>query len=202
MTRIAGNDRLHARCLSSQARFLGTVWGTVWATVWASLLAFGSGCLSPPAETAPPVTQEMLRDAIDALPPLEPGGLRVALAFAGDTDLDLGVTDPNLNSIRFTEPRGAGGARFSADRGCGDPAPRVEIVEWKSACPGRFEISIEHASDCAQPGPEEEEAARRWQLRIDHAGVEWKEGIVEHEAFVPIFFEVEGTSASARDCGP
>lgn len=177
----------------------------------AGALFFALGCAGPRIEGPLPVTPEMLRDAVDQLAPIEPGTLRIALAFAGDTDLDLAVTDANLDSVHFARPLGARGGRFLADRGCGDPAPRVEMIEWENVCPGIFEISIEHAADCASPEAEQgilalsANNARRtpkriWQLRIDHEGVEFKEGRIEANAFLPIVFEVKRSGASIPGC--
>ncbi len=169
-------------------------------TLFLGLLCSALGCAGSPAEMPLPVTPGMLRDAVDTLPAAPPGTLRIALAFAGDTDLDLAVTDSHLDSVRFARPLGTRGGRFSADRGCGDLAPRVEIIEWQDVCPGRFEISIEHASDCVLPQSEQGALERRWQLRIDYEEIEWKEGRIEADAFLPIVFEVERSSASPADC--
>lgn len=164
------------------------------------LLCFALGCAGSPIGAALPVTPEMLRDAVDTLPAVEPGTLRVALAFGGDADLDLAVTDAQFDSVRFARPLGARGGHFSADRGCGDPAPRVETIEWKNVCPGRFVISIKHASDCVLAQPEQGALERRWQLRIDHEGVERKEGRIEDGAFLSIVFEVEPSGAPIAGC--
>ncbi|MFK7898653.1 MAG: hypothetical protein AB8G23_22660 [Myxococcota bacterium] len=164
------------------------------------LVLSGLGCATLPAESEIRVTPEMLRDAVDTLPPVEPGTLRIALAFSGESDLDLGVTDPTLETIRFARPRDTRGGKFSGDRGCGDPAPRIEIVSWKDVCPGRFEITVEHAADCGGALMEANKSKPQWQLRIDHDGVEWKEGRIARSAFVPIIFEVERTNTTPAHC--
>jgi hypothetical protein len=140
-------------------------------TAVAVLVAAVAGCASP--AVAPELAEaERLRAwlerALADRPRPAPDALRVYLAFAGDVDLDLYVTDPTQETVYFANTPSRAGGRLDADLQCGASAEgegdRVERVRFAEPPPGRYRVSVDHPRSCG---------ARRtagYALAVEHGG--------------------------------
>lgn len=174
------------------------------ALLLCSLIAIGwaaTACLSP--ETALPETpaerERRLRASLEALEPVPEGGLRVALVFTTDVDLDLRVTDPRGEVVHYAHPRAASGLHFGEDRQCGDPAPRIEQAEASPSRPGRYLIGIDYRLRCdGRQADKQLRLATRWYLRLDRGGeIEWSTGRIEPGQSLPQAAVIEVVEESA-----
>ena len=105
-------------------------------------LALAAGCASTPALLVAPVQ-----------PPPAPGDLRVELVFGEGADLDLYLTDPSQETVYFANtPSRVNGGRLAADCRCDARAPRIEVVVFENAPPGRYRVGVDHAERCAEAG--------------------------------------------------
>lgn len=110
-------------------------------------------CAAPPAGT-PDSRLSQHADALEATlreqvqPPLEPGALRVRLAFGEDVDLDLFMTDPSYESVYFANKTSRTGGILAEDVRCDAPAPRIETVTLREPRPGRYRIGVDFPRRC------------------------------------------------------
>lgn len=105
-------------------------------------LGLAAGCASAPALLTAPVQA-----------PPAPGDLRVELVFGEGADLDLYLTDPSQETVYFANtPSQVNGGRLAADRRCEARAPRIEVVVFENAPPGRYRVGVDHAEGCEAGG--------------------------------------------------
>ena len=82
--------------------------------------------------------------------PLPPRSLQVRLIFGEEADLDLFVTDPDLETVYFGNNPSLGGGVLAEDVRCDRAAPRGEVVTFLDARSGRYRVGIEHARSCTR----------------------------------------------------
>lgn len=114
-------------------------------------------------------------------------GLRVELEFGAEADLDLFVTDPMHEEIYFANRSSRLGGRFEIDRRCGDPAPRIERVDFPVAPTGRYRISVDFPLRCRSGVDEAPYRLRLWSSR----GYEEREGIARFGRLERLALEFE-----------
>lgn len=134
---------------------------------------------------AAPVAERLASEA----PPPE-GALVVRLAFGAEADLDLYVTDPQLETVYFGHVEARSGGRLQADRRCGSPAPRVEEVRFEHPLPGRYRVGVDHPERCG-----EGEGPVPFAVSVAGPGVARSaEGALPARTFEPVVleFELEG----------
>jgi hypothetical protein len=149
------------------------------------------GCATP---VAPEVEEaERLRtwleQALAARPAPEPEALHIYLAFAGDVDLDLYVTDPTQETTYFANSPSRLGGRLDADLQC-DASPReperAERIRYAAPLPGRYRVSVDHPRSCERP------RAAGFALAVEHAGRRtFHSGTVRPREFRLIALEVD-----------
>lgn len=72
----------------------------------------------------------------------------VRLAFGAETDLDLYVTDPLLETVYFANHEGKSGGIISEDVRCGMQGPRIETVRFAKPIAGLYRIGIDYPESC------------------------------------------------------
>ncbi|MEE2672660.1 MAG: hypothetical protein VX466_02620 [Myxococcota bacterium] len=82
--------------------------------------------------------------------PREATSLQVRLVFGAEADADLFVSDPDLETVYFGNNPSLGGGVLAEDIRCNAPPPRVEVVTFRNARPGRYRIGVEHARRCTR----------------------------------------------------
>jgi len=90
------------------------------------------------------------------LAPLEASGpgVTVTLRWTASVDLDLYVTDPDLETAYFANPRTRSGGVLARDARCADgpPGARTEQVHWTTPPPGRYRVGVDFPEVCGS-GP-------------------------------------------------
>ena len=81
-------------------------------------------------------------------PPRQASGLQIRLGFGAEADVDLFVTDPDLETVYFGNNPSRGGGVLERDLRCGGPEPRTEVVKLRKATPGPYRVGIEYARSC------------------------------------------------------
>lgn len=131
---------------------------------WLGLLTCGLlACASgpPPTPRPPEWNAERLEEAerLERLLGEEPaaaaGVLELRLAFPGDVDLDLYVTDPQLETLYYANTPVRSGGELLEDRRCdgdSDGAPRVETARFAAPLTGRYRVGVDHPSSCRGGG--------------------------------------------------
>jgi hypothetical protein len=101
---------------------------------------------APQAAWTPALEAEAARleAALAQAEPAAAGALRVRLAFGGEADLDLYVTDPLAETLYFANERAASGGRLIADARCDSPAPRIEEVLFAAPLPGSYRVGVDY----------------------------------------------------------
>jgi hypothetical protein len=116
-----------------------------------------------------------------------PRAMVVRLGFGAAADLDLYVTDPLQETVYYANTPARSGGALDADRGCGDPAPRVETVVFERPLPGRYRIGVDFPKSC-----DGSDRAAPYAVRVERAGhVHAREGSVEPRRFAPIVLELD-----------
>ncbi|HEB90453.1 MAG TPA: hypothetical protein ENI85_12850 [Deltaproteobacteria bacterium] len=95
-----------------------------------------------------------LREALDRATSIgrsTGGDLVVRLAYGPEADLDLFVTDPDQEAVYFANSPSRSGGRLVADRRCGDPAPRIEVVHYPRPIGGRYRVGVDFHRRCEGP---------------------------------------------------
>lgn len=115
-----------------------------------------AGCVTP--EAGDPDLQMRLDRRSEALGAFltetdvqKPGrqqGLVVRLAFGPEADLDLYVTDPQLETVYFANHKSKSGGQISADRRCGGDAVRIEEVQFDVVLAGHYRVGIDYPEGC------------------------------------------------------
>ena len=84
------------------------------------------------------------------------GGLVVTLTWSAPVDLDLYVTDPDLESVYFANPRSRSGGVLERDARCADGAGAgsEERVRWTTPPPGRYRVGVDYIEACARAADE------------------------------------------------
>jgi hypothetical protein len=122
-----------------------------------ALLALG--CASAPSPPPPPpewtdawrAQAVLLADHLRALPLAPASQLVVRLAFPREVDLDLYVTDPQLETVYYANTPARSGGRLERDARCGDPdaeVVRVETVRFEAPPAGRYRVGVDHPERC------------------------------------------------------
>ena len=75
-------------------------------------------------------------------------GLSVQLAFEADTDLDLYVTGPLLETVYFANLASKSGGELSADVRCDSEGQRLEEVVFVDPLPGKYRIGVDFPERC------------------------------------------------------
>jgi hypothetical protein len=86
------------------------------------------------------------------LAPLEPGTVRVRLAFPQSADLDLYVTGPTHETVYFANTPARTGGELERDLRCDAPAPRVEVVTFAAATAGPYRVGVDFPEHCEGAG--------------------------------------------------
>ncbi|MFQ5699814.1 MAG: hypothetical protein ACE5IL_16240 [Myxococcota bacterium] len=81
-------------------------------------------------------------------PPPRAGSLRVRLAFGAGADLDLYVTGPARETVYFANSPARSGGTLERDLRCDGPAPRIEVVRFERAAPGRYRVGVDFPRRC------------------------------------------------------
>ena len=72
----------------------------------------------------------------------------VSLAFSAETDLDLYVTDPLLETVYFANHESKSGGTISGDVRCDMEGPRIETVRFERPMAGLYRIGIDYPESC------------------------------------------------------
>jgi hypothetical protein len=125
--------------------------------VLVALLALGCASAPPPAPP-PPDWSDALReqavalgDHLRALPVAPAPELVVRLAFPREADLDVYVTDPQLETVYYANTPVRSGGRIERDARCADAdasAVRVETVRFEAPLAGRYRVGVDHPERC------------------------------------------------------
>jgi len=86
--------------------------------------------------------------AAQSLAPLEPGSVRVRLAFPDSADLDLYVTGPTHETVYFANTPARSGGELARDLRCDAAAPRIEVVTFAPAAPGPYRVGVDFPEHC------------------------------------------------------
>ena len=113
---------------------------------------------TPPPPRPPPDWTHARRAAVSALAdrlraesPAQASVLVVRLAFSSEVDLDLYVTDPQLETVYYANTPSKTGGALQADRRCTDTAEepvRVETVHFESPPAGRYRVGVDYPHRC------------------------------------------------------
>jgi hypothetical protein len=165
----------------------------------AALACTWVACASGPAPAPPPVPEwsEPRTRAVAALesllasrPPAATGGLELRLAFAGDVDLDLYVTDPRLETLYYANTPVKSGGELLADQRCdtaqGD-VPRVEVARFATPLPGRYRVGVDFPAHC---GGGVRVAPFALSIESEH-GRQLQRGLAEYLRFQTVVLEFE-----------
>src|SRR5205823_5703617 len=104
------------------------------------LLALVAACARhtpPPPRPAPPE------------PPRS--GVTVTLRWTAPVDLDLYVTDPELETLYFANPRTVSGGVLERDSRCAEqqPGEHAERARWTKPPPGRYRVGVDFLETCS-----------------------------------------------------
>lgn len=141
----------------------------------------------PKPRPAPPpallAEAERLAGLLAQAPAAPAGTLRIRLAFGGEADLDLFVSDPLQETVYFANERAQSGGALEEDRRCGSPPPNIEVVEWSQPPAGRYRIGIDFPTRCQEDAPKRAPYA----LAIERGGQRTlHRGVANLGVFVPI----------------
>jgi len=113
-------------------------------------------------------------------------GLLIQLAFGAEADLDLYVTDPQLETVYFANKEGKSGGKISPDRRCDGSVLRVEEVYFTTPLAGSYRVGIDYPRYCETSDDSSFERRVAYTLSIFHGGKRQ-----EYEGTVGLhFFEV------------
>jgi hypothetical protein len=115
--------------------------------------------------------------------------LRVVLAWEGESDLDLYVTDPAAETVYFANALSRSGGRLVRDERCGAPdaGARREEVTWQTPAPGRYRVGVDYIESC-----DAGRARQPFRVVVGQGGVRREvAGSVGPERFQPIVMEFD-----------
>jgi len=119
--------------------------------------------------------------------PPAPTDLVIELIFGPEADLDLYVSDPLRETAYFANTPVRSGGEHAGDVRCDAPAPRTEVVHWRSPLPGSYRVGVDFPERC-QAGVE----TTRFRLRVTGAGgVRELEGEARFGRFDPRVLEFQ-----------
>ena len=75
-------------------------------------------------------------------------GVLVRLAFGAETDLDLYVTDPLLETVYFANHESKSGGIISGDVRCDTQGLRIETVRFEKPIAGLYRIGVDYPESC------------------------------------------------------
>ncbi|HJL60942.1 MAG TPA: hypothetical protein QF517_03220 [Pseudomonadales bacterium] len=130
----------------------------------------------------------------------EDKGLTIQLIFGADSDLDLYVTDPLLETVYYANHQSRSGGRISADVKCVDPLQkkegglreqsrelRIEEIRFDAPISGRYRIGIDYPEKC--DGGKEQAA---YAVSVLHNGeLIQNSGVVTFERFDVVVMEFD-----------
>lgn len=117
---------------------------------------------------------------------VQPGALRVRLAFGARADLDLYVTDPAAETVYFANTPAQSGGRLERDLRCDAPAPRIERVAFRPAPPGRYRVGVDYPRACGDAAP------TPFIVAVEYGSVQREQrGTAQPGRFDPIVLEFE-----------
>jgi hypothetical protein len=125
--------------------------------VIAALLALGCASAPPPPPPPPDWSESLRAEAVElgdhlrALPVAPASELVVRLAFPREADLDVYVTDPQLETIYYANTPARSGGRLERDARCSDADAepvRVEAVLFAAPLRGRYRVGVDHPERC------------------------------------------------------
>ena len=157
-------------------------------------LIFGaSACARPDPSAADLAVLESQARALAAdleIPVLEGNkGIVVRLAFGEETDLDLYVTDPLLETVYFARHESRTGGVIAADVRCDTTGPRVEEVVFSAPWPGRYRVGVDQPGRCdgaRAPAP------AAYAVAVNANGKTYRaNGVIELERFELVVLEFE-----------
>jgi hypothetical protein len=142
-------------------------------TIAALAAALALACASDPPEPAPApewtdalsARAAVLEARLAAAEPAPGGEVVVRLAFEAGADLDLYVSDPLDETVYYANTPARSGGALDADRRCGEPGERVEMVRYAAPLPGRYRVGVDFQHRC-----ESEERVVPWAISIDARG--------------------------------
>jgi len=112
----------------------------------------------------------------------------VRLAFDAGADLDLYVTGPDLETVYFANTPSKLGGELEQDFRCDTPpGPRVEVVRFHDARPGRYRVGVDYPEHCAPPASP---APYTLEVRVDGRS-ERGTGLSSLGEFEPVVLEFE-----------
>jgi len=74
--------------------------------------------------------------------------LKIRLAFDGDVDLDLYVTDPQMETVYFANHESKSGGEISDDLRCGGEGIRVEEISFVAPLRGEYRVGVDYPKHC------------------------------------------------------
>lgn len=106
----------------------------------AAIFACAAGCAGPKPRLAP-----------STLPAGSAGALEVVLEIDVSADLDLHVSDPELETVYFGNSPSVNGGVLDRDVRCeraGEGDARRETVRFESPLPGRYRVGVDYVKAC------------------------------------------------------
>jgi hypothetical protein len=156
-------------------------------------------CASEPPRASDPVPAEwssetrnaatQLAGHLEALDAPARDSLTVRVAFGAAADLDLYVSDPQLETVYYANTHARSGGRLSRDQHCKSPGGeiRIEEIVFTEPLPGRYRIGVDYAHRCT-PGTGDV----AFVLEIHETGARREiRGVSEPLVFLPILAEIE-----------
>ena len=125
------------------------------------------------------------------LSPSPTRGIQINLAFGAESDLDLYVTDPLLETVYFANHESKSGGKISPDVGCdivkSRVGPGIETVSFKNPVPGHYRVGVDYPQSC-----NEGRGAAAYAISVEGSGVDkYVQGWIEHLRFKVIVLEFE-----------
>ena len=122
-------------------------------------------------------------------------GLIVRLAFGADTDLDLYVTDPQLETVYFANHESKSGGAIGEDRRCGAEGIQVEEVRFAAPMAGRYRVGVDYPEHCRGG-----EAPAAHAVSVTYNGQRLEgQGVVELRKFDVVVLEFEFDGEELRE---
>jgi hypothetical protein len=118
------------------------------------------------------------------------GALRVRLAFSGQVDLDLYVTDPKLETLYYANSPVRSGGDLATDHRCeadSDDAPRIETARFAAPLDGRYRVGVDYPAAC---GGDEEVVPYALSVEWDGGSRDLR-GLAELRRFDSIVLELD-----------
>lgn len=122
-------------------------------------------------------------------------GIRVRLAFDGAVDLDLYVTDPQMETVYFANHESKSGGAITDDQRCGGEGIRVEEVFFAVPTKGRYRVGVDYPEHCAGL-----ESPAAHSVHVSFGGQDLAfEGAVDLQKFDVIVLEFDFDGATIKE---